>query len=70
MERLTDKQLEAAARFYCRERGLDPEETLIHDVEGSGMMHYAPRWWLIAERFKEADRVRVALEYGSTTPKE
>lgn len=52
---------EAAARRLCELRGIEPDQFVGHEVEGSGMWHSSPRWWLVADEVMAYHQCAIAL---------
>jgi hypothetical protein len=60
---MSEKELETAARYYCRLQGLDPDESVAQNSEPDGgisydVLWYGPRW----RRFIKIIRQHAALD--------
>lgn len=70
MTPLTEKQLEAAAREYCKLVGADPDTRVPHgakpDANGyiPAVLLYSPQWQLVAEHLRTRDLETIALSVG------
>ena len=75
--KLTEEQLERAARSLCRERGVDPDARMPHGPAptGQGLVHavllYSPAWTLAAREIDGflamARAIDEGLKDGNTT---
>lgn len=70
---MTESQLEAAAREYCRLAEIDPEQLVSHgaDVPRDGwfvpaILLYSPRWKRVARVLREQEIMSLAIEVGRT----
>jgi hypothetical protein len=67
MARLSETQIEAAAREYCRIVGADPDGLVPHGPAPNpdGMVHcvllHSPRWRLVAGDIAHHDAIRAAI---------
>lgn len=69
---MTDRQLEIAAREYCRLTNLDPEEEIGHSPAPipTGASHttsvHWPRWKVVAEKISQIDIMQHCMGVGKS----
>lgn len=73
---LSEKQIEAAARWFCVQTGSDPQQQVAdrNDTRPDGIMLlnlvYSPLWKCVAREIRKADLIHEAIQYGYETPRE
>lgn len=67
---ITESQLEAAARRYCKLAGINPESMIGHGPppNANGMVNallvYSPQWKLVAQEIRRHELMTLAIEAG------
>ena len=68
---MTDKEAEIAARYYCKQKNINPDEIVASQLSGSDplgiiapSLKRQPAWVSIAAMLQEADLVARSLSYG------
>lgn len=66
---MTEIQIEAAAREYCRLSGQDPDARLVgSDPVHPTLARYTPAWVLVAGLIRDRLALDKAIEYGRSQP--